>query len=158
MAYTQKNVIGEIAGLIILRISCLAACLCFGLPMFYTSIIPNYTLSGFGSILGVQESVIHGTPISLIAFVFPIIILIITFLEFLNENMYTATFIFGIIGFIITVIYFIAETTYLNQKANFFDFNLYDLKTWLSWGSLILLGIYLFITVLSLLCRRNSSG
>lgn len=150
MAYTTKNFVGEIAGLIILRLLCIGACICFALPMFNTNIIQNYTLTGFGSIFGIPESTIHGNTLALVAFVLPIGILIITLFDFMGDHRYTAVFISGILSAIFTIVYFANEFVRLNGE----NFGFKDIETGFSWGCYVLLGIYLAIIIIGIICRK----
>lgn len=164
MSKPEVSTFFEIAGLIIIRIACLALCLYFFLPLFTVSktlldtdlLKETQVLTGFNTIFGVKGSGVYGNPFALVAFLFPIALLIgSAFLSFLNEHMYTTLFISSIIGFILSIIYFIATVTFLNQKESLFDFTLYEMKTGLSWGVLLILGTYLLIIAMSLLGKRN---
>ena len=155
MAKAERDTFFEITGLIIIRIACISVCICFGLPMFKSESIPNYILSGFGTILGVPEIAIFGNKIALTAFLFPIAILVCSaFLLFLEKHMYTIIFISGVIGILLSIAYFISTLGNLNKKQGFFDFNFQEIQTGITWGCLVILGLYAVIIIFSLLCMK----
>jgi hypothetical protein len=162
MAYTTKTAILEYTGLNLIRIACVAICIFFFFPMFKTEIVyfdissfpRSETLTGFNTMFGIPGSMIYGNPFSLVKFLFPIVILVVSFFGFLDKHVYTSIYISGAVGLLLSIIYFISVVTTLNHKESIFDFTLFEMRTGLSFGVLLMLGAYVLIIVIAFLCKR----
>jgi len=159
MAYTEKNVFGEIVLINLIRLAFAAVCVCFAFPMFKTTVTyfgidvlqSEQTLTGFNTIFGIVGSSAAGHPFALVMFVFPIIAIMVTLTDFLYNYLHIAILITGIAGAILSVVFYIATLVKLNGKEQFFNFTLYEVRTGLSWGCLLILGLYVAIIVFSFL-------
>jgi hypothetical protein len=160
MKYSAKIAVAEVATVNLIRIACVALCLYFFLPMFNTEVIGilgqsnKYSLTGFDSLFGVKGSGIYGSPFALIAFIFPLVVLAVSLLDFLGKHVYTAVYISGAVGIILSIVYFLSVLFSLNDKQSLFDVTMYEMRTGLSWGCLAVIVTYVLIVVLAFLCKR----
>jgi hypothetical protein len=162
MKYTKTVAIMDVSSLVILRAACVISCFHFFLPMINTTISyfdldmfsSSNTLTGFNMIFGVAGSNIYGSPFALMMFVFPIIVLMISFLDFLSDYVYTVLFISGILGVVLSVVFFVSALFKLNGKESIFDVTIYEMRAGLSWGVLPVIGTYILISVLAMVCKK----
>jgi hypothetical protein len=165
MKIPTAKIILEVVDIIIVRIACVTLCLFFFFPMVKTSITylssdllsESYTLNGFDMIFGVFGSNIYGNPFALIIFIFPIVILMISFMDFLGDHVHTAILVLSIIGAVLSIVFFISVLFTLSGKTNLFDMTLYEMRSSLSWGVLPIFGIYIFIIVLAIIGKKMNS-
>jgi len=163
MAYTEKSAVAEIASFIFIRIACIFICLLFFMPMFKISISSNFyysnlraveKITGIQSILGVRGTTINGNPFALAAFIYPMIIVMLSFIDLFYENFYKVSLIAGIAGLLLNIIYFASETSYLVGNSGIFYSSLYQIKTSLSSGCFFIVLVYLVIIVFSLILGK----
>ena len=161
MAYTEKNVVAEIILINIIRIAFVAVCVSFIFPLFNSTIMffdvdmfsSSQTLTGFNMIFGIESSNVTGHPFALVMFMFPVIAIMVTMIDFLYNHLHIVILISGIVGIILSIVFFIAGLVNMNGKEKLFDVTLYEVQTGLSWGCLIILGIYVAIIGLSFLYK-----
>jgi len=160
MDYTKKKEEKSKQGSYLIRIAFVAICLSFFLPMFKVEGVvfginfPITKISGFKSILGLRGSEFHGNPFALAAFVYPLIMITVSFIDFLYEKFFVTVLVEGIVGLLLSLVYFFSEIMYIYQRSTYSEF-----KTGISVGSLVITLIYLVIIGVSIICiRQNKSG
>jgi len=166
MPYTEKSAVGEIISFIFIRIACVAVCVMFFLPMFGINVfserysreaekLENIShLTGFDSMFGVKGTPISGNPLSLVVFIFPIVLIMLSFIDLFYEHYYKISFVGGILGILISVFYFASETSYLTLKSSAFQSYEYEIKSSLGLGCFLIIAIYAVIIGLSFLLGK----
>lgn len=161
MAYSTKNVIGEVALINIIRILYVGVCISFFLPMFKGEVIyldidelaESAILTGFNTIFGAGNN-ISGSPFALIAFMFPAVAIIATLIDFLYDRLHIVCYIMGAIGIISTIVYTVAEMIMLNSSLTIFGITIKEANGSLSWGILVPIGLYAVSVVLAFLYKK----
>jgi len=169
MDYTAKSAVAEIISFIFIRLACLALCGLFFLPMFILNVsyeniwvvkdVLNIgSITGFQSLFGVKGTLITGNPFALAAFVYPLLIILISFIDLFYENFYKIALGSGILGLLLNFAYFVSETGYLSGKSGFFGKAYFEVKAMISIGCLLTVLIYLAIIGVSLLFVKMSGN
>jgi hypothetical protein len=166
MAYSKKNAICEVTLINIIRITYVAICVCFVLPMFKgevtwlgtTMLTTTHTLTGFDTIFGVDDTLISGHPLALVVFIFPLIAIMATLLDFLYDYLHIIVLVASIAGFLLTLVYFIAVMVLLHDELTYFGISIYHIRANLSWGFFVHTGLYVATMCLSFLYKKTAKG
>jgi hypothetical protein len=162
MAYSAKNAVGEVVLINIIRALYVAVCFSFFLPMFkgmamwleIEESLSAITLTGFDTIFGVGNSFIWGSPFALAVFIFPFLAIMATMIDSLYYRLHIVVLVASIAGAVLSVVYFIAMMISLNADLELFGITIREARTSLSWGCLVLIGIYAANIALSFLYKK----
>jgi hypothetical protein len=150
MAYTTKNAVGEVVLINIIRLLYISVCVSFFAPMFKGEVVwfgmeftaTPYAMTGFDAIFGIEGTTANGHPLALVMFVFPIIAVIVTLLDFIYKRLHIAMYIIGGLGILMTVVFAAAAISSLNDSISIFGITLLEVRSGLSWGIFVPLGFY----------------
>jgi hypothetical protein len=163
MTKPERAMYLEMAGMILIRIACVAVCLCFFLPMFKVTqtlfdwdiLSDTHTLTGFNMIFGLRGSGIYGVPFALVVFLYPAVVLFSTFMSFLDKYLYTVIISLGIAGAILSSVFFVLVLFMLNKKESVFDVTIHEMRAGFSWGVPLILVAYVIIVLFAFRCKRD---